>query len=109
MAASNRDQPIEIVSHLHEALPLLIASLESGSTLDEALGRYRQEEDNELSRAFGGALDDIASGVGRRVAVRNMAERLDVPEVTELVESLIRADEEGKSIVDTLKERAAQR
>jgi tight adherence protein C len=109
MAASNRDQPTEIVSHLHEAVDLLIASLESGATLDEALRQYRQEEDNELSQAFGRALDDIASGVGRRAAMRNMAEQIDVPEVTEFVESLIRADEKGISIVDTLKEIAPQR
>lgn len=108
MVAQDRDQRTEIADDLHEAVHLLIASLESGSTLDEALDQYRQEADNELSEAFGGALGEIASGVGRRTAVRNMAQRIDLPEVTEFVESLIRADEEGTSILETLKGIAAQ-
>lgn len=108
MPDANRDRRTEMVSHLHEAVLVLITSLESGSTLDEALDQYHQEADNELSGAFGGALEDIASGAGRRTAVRNMAAGLDVPEVTEFVESLIRADEDGMSILETLKERAAQ-
>jgi tight adherence protein C len=109
MTVPGRDRRTEIANHLHEAVHLLIASLESGFTLDEALDQYRQEEDNELSQGFGQVLDDIASGVGRRTAVQNMAERIGVPEVTEFVASLIRADEEGKSILETLKEIAAQR
>lgn len=109
MTASSHDPRSQTVDHLHEAANLLIASLESGSTLDQALSQYTEEKDNELARALGRALDDIASGVGRRTAVRNMAEQMDDPEVTEFVDSLIRADEQGISILETLREIAAQR
>jgi tight adherence protein C len=108
MGTSKAERQAKIVKLLLEAIDSLIASLESGFGLDHGMYQYAQEADNELSRAFEDVLQEIQSGVRRRDAVRNMAQRIDVSEVATFVNAVIQADEQGLSILETLKSQAEQ-
>ncbi len=87
---------------LPDALDLLTISVEAGLGLDAAMQRVTQKWDNELSRAFARALAEIRVGKLRSEALRDMANRLDVSDVSSFVASVIQAEQLGVGIVNVL-------
>ncbi|MFN2241153.1 MAG: type II secretion system F family protein, partial [Anaerolineae bacterium] len=93
----------EIIKTLPDALDLLTISVEAGLPFDGAMQRVAEKWDNELSRGFQRLLTEMQVGKSRRDALRDMADRMDVPDVTSFVAALVQADQLGISIAKVLR------
>jgi tight adherence protein C len=98
----------EIIKALPDALDLLTISVEAGLGFDAALSKVTEKWDNELSRAFGRVIHEIRMGKIRREALRDMAENVDVPDVTSFVAAIVQADQLGVSIAKVLRIQSEQ-
>jgi len=92
-----------IVKALPDALDLLTICVEAGLGFDAAMGKVYDKWDNDLAVAFGRVLQEIQLGKIRREALRDMASRMDVPDVTSFTAAIIQADQLGVSISKILR------
>lgn len=97
-----------IVKALPDALDLLTICVEAGLAFDMAMGKVYEKWDNDLSVAFGRVLQEIQLGKIRREALRDMASRMDVPDVTSFTAAIIQADQLGVSISKILRVQSDQ-
>ncbi len=97
-----------IVRALPDALDLLVICVEAGLGFDAAMGKVFEKWDNELAIAFGRVLREIQLGKMRRDAMRDMANRMDVPDVTAFVAAIIQADQLGVSMSKILRVQSDQ-
>ncbi len=98
----------EIIKALPDALDLLTISVEAGLGFDAALNKVTEKWDNELGKAFGRVIHEIRMGKVRREALRDMAENVDVPDVTSFVAAIVQADQLGVSIAKVLRIQSEQ-
>jgi tight adherence protein C len=91
-----------------DALDLLSISVEAGLGFDLALQRVSDKWDNELSKEFKRVISDARLGTPRREAMKAMAERCGVEELSNFVQALVQAEQLGVSIGKILKVQAEQ-
>jgi tight adherence protein C len=103
---SRRQQ--NIVKALPDALDLLVICVEAGLGFDAAMGKVYEKWDNDLAVAFGRVLREIQLGKVRREAMRDMANRMEVPDVTAFIAAIIQADQLGVSISKILRVQSDQ-
>ncbi|MFN8527263.1 MAG: type II secretion system F family protein [Anaerolineae bacterium] len=97
-----------IIKALPDALDLLVICVEAGLGFDMAMGKVFEKWENELAVAFGRVLREIQLGKTRRDALRDMSNRMDVPDVTTFVAAIIQADQLGVSMGKILRVQADQ-
>jgi len=97
-----RTRKANILRALPDALDLLTISVEAGLGFDAAMTKVTEKWTNELSQAFTRVLIEIQMGTVRRVALRTMADRAGVPELTSFVAAIIQADQLGVSLARVL-------
>lgn len=97
-----------IIKALPDALDLLVICVEAGLGFDMAMGKVYEKWDNDLAVAFGRVLREIQLGKLRREALRDMSERMDVPDVTAFVAAIIQADQLGVSMSRILRVQSDQ-
>lgn len=97
-----------IIKALPDALDLMSICVEAGLGFDQAMGKVFEKWENELALSFGRVIKEISLGKTRRDALKNMAESMDVPDVTTFTGAIIQADQLGVSISKVLKIQSEQ-
>ena len=92
-----------VIKSLPDALDLLTVCVEAGLGFDAAMKKITEKWKDDLAMAFGRVLREISLGKLRREALRDMADRIDVPDVTSFVAAIIQADQLGVSIAKVLR------
>ena len=96
----------EVQRHLPDAVDMLEICVSAGMGLDAAWNSVA-EESRKVSTILADEMEltnlEINLGMGRATAMRHMAERTGVPDISSLVALLIQADRFGASVVQALK------
>ena len=88
---------------LPDALDLLTICVEAGLGFDAAMGKVNEKWENDLALEFGRVLQEIRLGKLRREALRDMADRLAVSELTSFVAAVIQSEQLGVSMAKVLR------
>lgn len=97
-----------IVLELPDTLDMLTISVEAGLGFDAALVKLIRSRPGALSVEFGRVLQEIQAGASRKEALRGMADRLDIPELSAFAASIVQADIFGVSIAKVLRTQAGE-
>ncbi len=93
----------EIRKAMPDALDLLTICVEAGLGFEAAMSKVSEKWDNQLSLAFARTIREIQLGKARRDAMRDMADRLGVPEMTSFVAAIIQSEQLGVSMAKILR------
>lgn len=86
-----------------DALDLLTICVEAGLGFDAAMSKVSEKWENDLSMAFLRTIREIQLGKTRRDALRDMADRLGISEMTSFVAAVIQSEILGVSLAKVLR------
>jgi tight adherence protein C len=92
---------------LPDALDLLAVSVEAGLGFDAAVAKLTEYMEGPLIEELELALSEMRIGESRTEALRRLAARMDVAELSAFVRAIVQADQLGASIATTLRVQAA--
>jgi tight adherence protein C len=93
---------LTIRQQLPDLMDLLVVSVEAGLGFDSAITRLYGQNKCLVTEEFMTVIQDVQMGRNRKEALREMAARNDVPEITTLTTALIQAEQLGVSIKSVL-------
>lgn len=102
-----RSRSRRVRAQLPAAMDLMASVCFAGCTLDAALSQVAQHMDGPLPQEFAFVAADVSLGVPRDVALRSMADRVQVDTVNSFVTSVIEAQKTGLGIAGVLRDQAA--
>ena len=105
-AAKNRQK--RIWRSMPNAVDLMTTCVEAGLSLDFALQRVAERYHGPLADEIHRMLREVGLGKTRRQALADMAERIDVPDITTFVNSIVQAEIMGTSVGQGLRVQATQ-
>ncbi len=98
----------EMQRQLPDALDVIAVSVEAGLGFDAALAKVGDHMSGPLVDELTLVLGELRIGEARTVALRKMAERVDLPEITSVVNSLIQAEQLGSPLGRMLRVQAQE-
>jgi tight adherence protein C len=97
-----------IVKKFPDALDLMSICVDAGLTFDGAMAKVDEKWDDALAREFGRVIYEMQLGKSRRQSLRDMSDRMEVPDVTSFIAAILQADQLGVSIGKVLRIQSEQ-
>ncbi len=98
----------EIRKAMPDALDLLTICVEAGLSFDSAMSKVSEKWENQLSMAFARVIREIQLGKLQREALRDLSDRLGIPEMTSFVAAVIQSQQLGVSMAKVLRIQSEQ-
>lgn len=93
----------EVRKAMPDALDLLTICVEAGLGFEAAMSKVAEKWENELSILFGRCIREVQLGKTQREALRDMADRVGLPELTSFVAAVIQSQSLGVSLAKILR------
>jgi tight adherence protein C len=106
LMAKNKQK--EIQKDLPGALDMLSVCVDAGLGFDQAMQRVGEQWKTRLAAELGRVVTEMEMGLSRRDALRNLANRLNIQDLSSFVAIIIQSEQLGSSIADTLHVQADQ-
>lgn len=103
-----RQRNDEIAKTLPDILDLIMVSVEAGLGFDAAIMKVVEKQKGALSDEFSLVLQEINLGKPRREALKDLAGRNSVDDLSNVVASLVQADQLGISMGNVLRNQSKQ-
>jgi tight adherence protein C len=97
-----------IIKKFPDALDLMSICVDAGLPFDGAMARVHEKWDDPLADEFGRVIYEIQLGKSRRQALRDMANRMDVNDVSSFIAAILQAEHLGVSIGKVLRIQSEQ-
>lgn len=97
-----------IIKKLPDALDLMTICVDAGLTFNAAMQKVDEKWDDPLANEFGRVIHEMQLGKSRRQSLRDMADRMDVPDVTSFIAAVLQADQLGVGIGKILRIQSEQ-
>ncbi len=98
----------EIMRALPDALDMIVVCTEAGQGLDQAFKRVSARWHNPLTEEFMRILTEITLGRTRREALTGASDRIQLPDLSNMITAVIQAEQLGVSIGSVLRIQANQ-
>ncbi|MGD2117614.1 MAG: type II secretion system F family protein [Chromatiales bacterium] len=110
LADTRKRREIQVIRTLPVYLDFITMAVEAGLNLPGALQQAMQKgPKGPLQNEFGIVMRDLRSGLSRADALKRMADRLDIDDITSFVNAMIQSERMGSSMAKTLRLQSDQR
>ena len=98
----------QIQADTADTIDQMTICVEAGLGLDAAIARVASTTEGPLADELRRTMSDIRAGVPRGQALRALSDRVQIPEIRQLVSALLQAQKHGVPMADTLRIQSAQ-